>query len=104
MNSSFVKSNEFFSISFIWYSEKATSLSKYKLITRYARSISKELPKYDIDNDRWIRSKMFEDAIVVGIDENSSEPLKLYIDFGTAYPEEGRYDFIKISQATKLSK
>lgn len=65
---------------------------------------NQELDKYDVANDRWIRSKKFEDALIVDISDNENDQYPLFVDFGSAYPDEGRYDYVKISQVTKLTR
>ena len=54
-----------------------------------------ELDKYDKESNRFIRSKNFEDAIVVGIDEYVTNPI--YVDFGEIYGNN-RYDSVSLSQ------
>ena len=62
---------------------------------------SQDFDKYDRESNRFIRSKNFEDAVVVGVDEDTNTPL--YIDFGEIYGNN-RYDSVSLSQVTRLVK
>ena len=61
---------------------------------------------YNRETDRWTfkDSPVFENVEVedinsyLTINDNENDQFPLHIDFGTAYQDEERYDFIKLSQ------
>ena len=61
---------------------------------------------YDLKTDRWVykESPLFEKAKIIDIDENENNQFPLYIDYGTAYEGDDRYDFVKMSMIKKIYK
>merc|ERR1712070_351509 len=61
---------------------------------------------YDPETARWIfkDSPLFENVEIEDINDDENDQFPLYIDFGTAYQDEERYDFIKLSQVKKIYK
>ena len=59
---------------------------------------------YDRETERWIfkDSPLFENVEIEDINDDENDQFPLYIDFGTAYQDEERYDFIKLSQVKKI--
>ena len=45
---------------------------------------------------------LFEKANIIDIDHNENNQFPLYVDYGTAYEGDDRYDFIKMSMVKKI--
>lgn len=59
---------------------------------------------YDNETDRWIfkDSPLFENVEIEDINDDENDQFPLYIDYGNAYQDNERYDFIKLSQVKKI--